>query len=60
MEEDIKILEGFRKYSKYYKEIDGRITMTIDLGLKTELDKAIENLLKRYKDLQEILEKGNK
>lgn len=51
--EDIKILEQFAKYNKYYKEIDGRITMTIDLPLKLDLDKAIENLLKRYKELEE-------
>jgi hypothetical protein len=51
--DEIKLLEQFAKYSKYYKEIDGRITMTIDLPLKLDLDKAINIVLKRYKELEE-------
>lgn len=57
---DIEVLERFRNYNKFYKEEDGKLTITIDLDLKTELDKAIENLLKerqsdkeRIKDLEE-------
>lgn len=60
MEEDIKILSKFRNYNKFYKEKDGKLTITIDLDLKTELDNAIENLINRNKELEkenEILKK---
>lgn len=53
MEEDIKILENFIQYNKFYKEENGKLTITIDLDVKTTLDKAIENLLTRYKQLEE-------
>ncbi len=53
MEEDLKILKAFRNYNKFYKEENGKLTITIDLDLKTDLDKALENLLTRYKQLEE-------
>ena len=56
MEEDIKILENFTQYNKFYKEEDGKLTITIDLDLKTELDKALENLIKAYKKQQAEIE----
>jgi hypothetical protein len=52
VEED-KILIAFRNYNKFYKEENGKLTITIDLDLKTDLDKALENLLTRYKQLEE-------
>lgn len=54
MKEDIEILKAFRNYNKFYKEENGKLTITIDLDLKTDLDKALENLLTRYKDIKRI------
>lgn len=56
MEKDIKILENFTQYNKFYKEENGKLTITIDLDVKTTLDKAIENLIKAYKKQQAEIE----
>ena len=53
MEEEIKLLENFIQYNKFCKEENGKLTITIDLDVKTTLDKTIQNLLTRYKQLEE-------
>lgn len=44
-EEYKEVLINFVKYNKFYKEENGNLTMSINIGAKEMLDKAIKNLL---------------
>lgn len=44
-ENDKEVLINFVKYNKFYKDENGRLIISINIGAKEILDKAIKNLL---------------
>lgn len=60
MEEDIKLLIKFINYNKFYKEKNNGLTITISEPLKSDIDKAIKNVLTRNKELEERSDRINK